>query len=56
MLAKKIGDEVKQGDVLAYVHADDENLGKAVCEEVAKAYETVSEHVYAEELIYKTIC
>ena len=55
VLAKKIGDEVKNGEVLAYVHADDENLGKAVCEEISFAYEIVSDPVKTEALIYKTI-
>ena len=56
VLAKKIGDEVKNGEVLAYVHADDENLGKAACEEISFAYEIVSDPVKTEALIYKTIC
>lgn len=42
--------------MLAYVHADDENLGKAACEEISFAYEIVSDPVKTEALIYKTIC
>lgn len=46
-LEKKIGDNVKIGDILAYVHANDENL----CNE---AVEQVSDTYYITEEIVKT--
>lgn len=39
VVSKKIGDEVKSGDILAYVHANDEAKGKKAVETVMSAYE-----------------
>lgn len=56
VLAKKIGDRVQSGDILAYVHSDDENLGSSAHNEVIGAYKIIPTPVVREELIYKTIC
>lgn len=39
ILNKKIGDEVKTNDVLAYIHANDEMKGKQAVEDILNAYE-----------------
>lgn len=39
VLNKKISDQVKQGDILAYVHANDEEKGKQAVADIIEAYE-----------------
>lgn len=56
VLVKKVGDRVQSGDIIAYIHTDDENLGSSAYDEVIEAYKIVSTPVVQEELIYKTIC
>ncbi|MGN1311025.1 MAG: thymidine phosphorylase [Clostridia bacterium] len=43
ILNKKISNEVKKGDILAYVHANDETKGKQAVEDILSAYEIASE-------------
>lgn len=43
ILNKKISNEVKKGDILAYVHANDETKGKQAIEDILSAYEIASE-------------
>ena len=51
LLCKKIGDEVKQGECLAYLHANDsENIDTQV-ENLKLAYHIVSEVVSKEKVI-----
>lgn len=38
IINKKIGDEVKAGDVLGYIHADDEMIGNEVVKELKECY------------------
>ena len=50
-LEKKIGDKVNEGDVLAYIHANDEEKGKQAVEELKQAYKIVENPVKEEEHI-----
>ena len=43
LLNKKISDPVNEGDVLAYVHANDEEKGKQAVKDVLEAYEIAPE-------------
>jgi len=38
ILNKKVGDSVNEGEVLAYIHANDEELGKKAVEDLKKVY------------------
>jgi len=55
MLEKKIGDKVNQGDILAYVHANNEEKGKAAVEELKQAYKIVENPVKMENYILDII-
>ena len=48
VLNKKIGDEVKAGDTLAYIHANDEEKGKIAVEDLYKAYKFTKDKVVKE--------
>lgn len=48
---KKIGDKVEIGDVLGYIHADDESIGKSAAEEMKKCYDICEEYVEKQECI-----
>ena len=52
---KKIGDRVKAGDVLAYVHANNEEKGKNAVEEVKNAYKIADYQTFPEEYILDII-
>ena len=43
MLNKKISDKVTKGDILAYVHANDEEKGKQAVKDILDAYEISEE-------------
>ena len=43
LLNKKISDQVNKGDILAYVHANDEEKGKQAVKDVLEAYEIAPE-------------
>ena len=55
VLNKKRGEYVKKGDVIAYVHANDENKGKKACEGILKNYEIGSKQVTNIPLIYNIV-
>ncbi|MEJ8544957.1 pyrimidine-nucleoside phosphorylase [Brevibacillus borstelensis] len=54
-LTKKRGDQVRKGDVLATVHANDEKLLQQAVEELAGAYAYDSKSLNSQPLIYKII-
>ena len=51
VLNKKIADEVKVGDVLAYIHANDEQKGKAAAEQLKDTYKISEMKVEKEKII-----
>lgn len=51
VLNKKIGDKVKIGDALAYIHANNEEKGKIAVEDLYNAYEFSTEEVSKQEHI-----
>lgn len=53
VLKKKIGDKVKNGDILGYIHANDEAKGKCAVSDLLACYETSSELVQKPECILK---
>ena len=55
VLNKKIADEVKVGEVLAYVHANDEQKGKEAVEEVKNTYKISEMKVEKEKIILGVI-
>ncbi len=55
LLNKKISDPVNEGDVLAYVHANDEEKGKQAVKDVLEAYETAPEKPKTPEHIIEII-
>ena len=52
---KKIGDRIKEGEILAYVHANDENIGEEVVADVYTAYKIVENNVEPEKYILDII-
>ena len=54
VLEKKRGDKVKKGDVIAYIHADDEEKGNKAIEGILENYE-ISDSVEEMPLIYDII-
>lgn len=55
ILNKKIADEVKVGDVLAYVHANDEQKGKEAAEQLKDTYKISEMKVEKEKIILGVI-
>lgn len=55
VLNKKIADEVKTGDVLAYIHANDEQKGKEAVEEIRNTYKITELQVQKEKVILGVI-
>lgn len=55
LLNKKISDPVNEGDVLAYVHANDEEKGKKAVKDVLEAYEIAPEKPNTPEHIIEII-
>ncbi len=51
ILNKKIADEVKKGDILAYVHANDEQKGNQAVEEIKSTYKISEMKVEKEKII-----
>lgn len=56
ILNKKIADEVKSGEILAYVHANDEEKGNKAVKDILNSYEIVENPVEKEEEILGVIC
>lgn len=55
MIVKKVSHEVKQGDVLAYIHANNENLGNEACKQLKEVYKISREKVEKPEVILDII-
>ena len=55
VLEKKIGDKVEKGDILAYIHANDENLGNEIVKDVFNAYTISNEPVGKKQDILKIV-
>lgn len=51
VLCKKISNEVKIGDILAYIHSNSEELGKIAQEELKKAYIITKEKIEEPKII-----
>lgn len=51
IINKKIGDKLEVGDVLGYIHADDDNVGNSASESLKKCYEISEEFVEKEKHI-----
>lgn len=56
IIKKKTSDFVGQGDVLAYIHANNEELGKQKVEELLNVYEIVDEKIEKPNCIIEVIC
>ncbi len=54
-LERKIGDQIKDWDILAYVHANDEEKGKQAVEDLKQAYNIVKNPVQMEKYILDII-
>jgi len=54
-LEKKIADKVNEGDILAYIHANNEESGKQAIEELKQAYKIADEPVNMENYILDII-
>ena len=54
-LEKKIGDQINEGDILAYVHANDEEQGRKAVENLKQAYKIVENPVQKEKYILDII-
>jgi pyrimidine-nucleoside phosphorylase len=52
---KRVGDRIEKGQPLATIHADNEAMAKRVAIRVSAAYQTSSQFVSAEALIWKVI-
>ena len=55
VLEKKIGDKVENGGVLAYIHANDENLGNEIAKDVFNAYTITNEPANKKQDILKIV-
>ena len=55
ILCKKVSNKVKIGDILAYVHANDETLGNNACEELKNIYKINVKEVQKPEVILDVI-
>ena len=53
ILEKKIGDKVEAGDILGYIHANDDTKGKCAVSDLLACYEISSELVQKPECILK---
>lgn len=55
ILSKKVSDEVKEGDVLCYVYANDEKLGNKAVEDLKEIYKISTEKIKEPEVILDII-
>ena len=55
ILNKKIADEVKEGDILAYIHANDEQKGKEAVEQLKNTYKISEMKIEKEKIILGVI-
>ena len=51
LLEKKIGEKVQKGEILSYIHANDEEKGKTAIEDIKTAYKIVENQVKEEKYI-----
>ena len=51
IINKKIGDKVEVGDILGYIHSDNENIGNEAVEELKECYEFSGDFVQKEKHI-----
>ena len=51
LLEKKIGGKVQKGEILAYIHANDDEKGKTAIEDIKTAYKIVENQVKEEKYI-----
>lgn len=54
-IKKKIGDKVNKGDILAYIHANDEEKGKTAVEDLKQSYKIVKKPIENEKYILDII-
>lgn len=54
-LNKKVGDKIEKGDILAYIHANNEEKGKEALKELETAYEITQSEVEKEKYIIDII-
>ncbi len=54
-IKKKIGDKVNKGDILAYIHANDEEKGKTAVENLKQSYKIVKKPIENEKYILDII-
>lgn len=55
VLNKKISDKVQKGDILAYVHANDEEKGKEAAEKIKAVYKISEMEIEKEKIILGVI-
>ena len=55
IIEKKIGDKVQVGDILGYIHADDQELGNNAKVKLQKSYEITTEYIERPEHILGVI-
>ena len=55
VLNKKISDQVKKGDILAFIYANDEEKGNQAVENLREVYEISKEPVKKEDIILGVI-
>lgn len=55
ILEQKIGDKVESGEILAYIHANDENLGNEIVKDVFNAYTITNDRVSKKQDILKIV-
>ena len=53
---KKTSDFIQEGDIVAYIHANNEELGKQKVDELLNVYEIVDEKVEKTNCIIDVIC
>lgn len=51
ILSKKVSNKVTTGDILAYIYANDENLGNKACKELKDIYKIASKEVLKPQVI-----
>ena len=55
VLKKKIGDKVENKEILAYIHANDEEKGKKAMQDLLENYHITQEKVAKQSVILKII-
>lgn len=55
MLEKKIGAKVECGEILAYIHTNDEDLGNTIAKDVLNAYEVTDKFINTKQNILKIV-